>query len=427
MLNLDRFKSINEGRGVQWGDALLAGISERLRQHLPFGVELARLAADEFALLLPPNHEQSTAAAEAALRLAEVLRATFHHPILLHAPKTDHPLSSLIEEKGITPRSKGEAFLLSASFGITLYPSTEQPATGQWEEILSQANLAMHVAKEAGGDRIEFFERSVGERIRKAYDLEHALAQALSLKEKERPFRLDLQPQVMLDGQLRGFEALIRWQDPEQGMIPPAHFIPIAEQSGLIALLGDWVLDQACALLGQLALYGCNLSIAVNVSPRQFAAPDFITKVEQTLSRHHADPGKLVLEVTEGLVMDNPGHVITTMLALTRLGVRFSIDDFGTGYSSLAYLKRLPIDELKIDRSFIRDLPKDGDDAVIVDTIIAMAAHLKLTVVAEGVETAEQAAFLAKRGPVILQGYLHGRPEPAETWLERLRPKEGLA
>ncbi|MGC8854890.1 MAG: EAL domain-containing protein, partial [Halothiobacillaceae bacterium] len=185
------------------------------------------------------------------------------------------------------------------------------------------------------------------------------------------------------------------------------------------------VLDRACFHLGQLSREGRALSIAVNVSPRQFAAPDFVARVSQSLAWHGADPGLLILEVTEGLVIDNPGRTISTMLELARLGVRFSIDDFGTGYSSLAYLKRLPIHELKIDRSFIRDLPHDEDDAAIVDTIIAMAAHLKLMVVAEGVETEAQAAFLRERGQVIAQGFLYGRPEPAEDWLGRVFARGG--
>jgi diguanylate cyclase (GGDEF)-like protein/PAS domain S-box-containing protein len=405
VLNLDRFKSINEGRGPQWGDTLLAGVGERLRQQTPQGTALTRLAADEFAILLPPGQTDPTAAAELALRLAEVLRAALRQPLEV----------------------QGESFLMSASLGIALYPSLEAGPEDRSEDILSQANLAMHAAKAAGGDRVEFFERGMGERVRSAFDLEHALARALSLREEERPFQLFLQPQVGPAGELRGFEALVRWFDPEQGMIPPAQFIPIAEQSGLIAALGDWVTDRACFHLAQLGRAGRGLSMAVNVSPRQFTAPDFVARVSQALTRHGADPSQLVLEVTEGLVIDNPGHTIATMLDLARLGVRFSIDDFGTGYSSLAYLKRLPIHELKIDRSFIRDLPQDGDDAVIVDTIIAMAAHLKLAVVAEGVETEAQAAFLRERGPVVVQGFLHGRPEPAEAWLTRLDQTGGLA
>ncbi|MEO1750988.1 EAL domain-containing protein [Thiofaba sp. EF100] len=398
VLNLDRFKSVNEGRGPQWGDALLIAAGERLRLHAPVGVGLARLAADEFAVLLPPGRADATAAAELALRIAEALRSALRQPLDVHE----------------------ETFRVSASLGIALYPPPELEGAEPSEETLRQANLAMHVAKVEGGDRVEFFERGMGERVRVAFDLEHALARALAVGESERPFRLFLQPQMDATGALRGFEALVRWIDPQQGMISPAQFIPIAEQSGMIGVLGDWVLDRACFHLGQLSREGRALSIAVNISPRQFAASDFVARVSQSLARHGADPGLLVLEVTEGLVIDNPGRTISTMLELARLGVRFSIDDFGTGYSSFAYLKRLPIHELKIDRSFIRDLPHDGDDAAIVDTIIAMAAHLKLMVVAEGVETEAQAAFLRERGQVIAQGFLYGRPEPAEDWLGRV-------
>ncbi|MFZ5537553.1 MAG: EAL domain-containing protein, partial [Pseudomonadota bacterium] len=398
VLNLDRFKSVNEGRGPQWGDALLIAAGERLRLHAPVGVGLARLAADEFAVLLPPGQADATAAAELALRIAEALRSALRQPLDVHE----------------------ETFLVSASLGIALYPPPELEGAEPSEETLRQASLAMHAAKVEGGDRVEFFERGMGERVLAAFDLERALAHALAAKEGERPFHLFLQPQVDANGALRGFEALVRWIDPQQGMISPAQFIPIAEQSGMIVQLGDWVLDRACFHLGQLSREGRALSIAVNVSPRQFGAEDFVARVSQSLARHGADPGLLMLEVTEGLVIDNPGRTISTMLELARLGVRFSIDDFGTGYSSLSYLKRLPIHELKIDRSFIRDLPQDEDEAVIVDTIITMATHLKLDVVAEGVETEAQAAFLRERGQVIAQGFLYGRPEPAEDWLGRL-------
>jgi PAS domain S-box-containing protein/diguanylate cyclase (GGDEF)-like protein len=446
VLNLDRFKSVNEGRGPQWGDALLIAAGERLRLHAPVGVGLARLAADEFAVLLPPEQPDATAAAEQALRIAEALRFALRTPIVLDRLPSGSPIgeSRWVPDKSVQPLDMHEEpFLVSASLGIALYPPPEtdsaEPSAsprvsgveamdgrgvrGQdepSEEVLRQANLAMRAAKAGGGDRVEFFERGMGERVLAAFDLERALAHALAAKEGERPFHLFLQPQVDANGALRGFEALVRWIDPQQGMISPAQFIPIAEQSGMIVQLGDWVLDRACFHLGQLSREGRALSIAVNVSPRQFGAEDFVARVSQSLARHGADPGLLMLEVTEGLVIDNPGRTISTMLELARLGVRFSIDDFGTGYSSLSYLKRLPIHELKIDRSFIRDLPQDEDEAVIVDTIITMATHLKLDVVAEGVETEAQAAFLRERGQVIAQGFLYGRPEPAEDWLGRV-------
>jgi PAS domain S-box-containing protein/diguanylate cyclase (GGDEF)-like protein len=426
LLNLDRFKGVNQGRGPQWGDALLIAVGEHLRLHAPADIHLARLAADEFALLLPPEQAEVKTTAELALRTAELLRLALHTPL----------------------KVQGESFRVSASLGIALYPLPESDGSAPsrmpdsteaaraqpepWimkmsEELLRQTSLATRAAKAKGGDRVEFFEPDMGERARAAFSLEYALARALAAGDSAWPFHLFLQPQVDAIGELRGFEALVRWIDPQQGMISPAQFIPIAEQSGMIGVLGDWVLDRACFHLGQLSREGRALSIAVNVSPRQFGAEDFVARVSQSLARHGADPGLLMLEVTEGLVIDNPGRTISTMLELVRLGVRFSIDDFGTGHSSLAYLKRLPIHELKIDRSFIRDLPHDGDDAVIVDTILAMAKHLKLMVVAEGVETEAQAAFLRERGQVITQGFLYGRPEPAEVWLERMQTTLGHA
>ncbi|MGK0674502.1 MAG: EAL domain-containing protein, partial [Halothiobacillaceae bacterium] len=431
VLDLDRFKRINEGRGPQWGDALLIAVGKRLRLHVPVGADLARLTADEFAVLLPPEQADATAAAELALRVAEALRSALRTPIALEPPPSGSPIgeSPSVPDPSVQPLDgQEEPFLVSVSLGIALYPPPKSEGIEPSEEVLRQANLAMRAAKAEGGNRVEFFERGMGERVQSAFDIERALARALAAEEGEQPFRIFLQPQVdVTRGTLHGFEALLRWITPQQGMISPAQFIAITEQSGMIGALGDWVLDRACFYLGQLSREGRALSIAVNVSPRQFLVEDFVARVSQSLARHGADPGLLMLEITEGLLIDNPDRTISVMLELASLGVRFSIDDFGTGYSSLAYLKRLPIHELKIDRSFIRDLPHDNDDAVIVDTIIAMAEHLKLMVVAEGVETEAQATFLRERGQVIAQGFLYGHPKPAEDWLGQVLADGGGA
>ncbi|RTL53438.1 MAG: EAL domain-containing protein, partial [Rhodocyclaceae bacterium] len=223
-------------------------------------------------------------------------------------------------------------------------------------------------------------------------------------------------------GRIVGAEALVRWQHPERGLLLPGSFIPVAEESGLIVSLGEWVLRQTCRQLARLALSreGAALRLAVNVSPRQFRQANFVDRVRDILRDTGADPTRLTLEVTEGLVIDDIHETISRMVELETLGVHFSIDDFGTGYSSLAYLKRLPVRELKIDRTFVQDAPNDADDAALVEAMLSVARHLSLSVVAEGVETEAQADFLKARGCLYFQGYLYGRPESASTFITRI-------
>jgi len=228
-----------------------------------------------------------------------------------------------------------------------------------------------------------------------------------------------LQPQVDASVKFVGAEALLRWQHPLRGLLPPGVFIPIAEQSDLIVELGSWVMTQACRLLAEQNAKGNDFRISVNVSPRHFRKSNFVSWLKSILVRSGADPARLTLEITESLFIDNMSDVIAKMTELVTLGIHFSIDDFGTGYSSLAYIKRLPIDELKIDKTFVQDAPTDSNDAALVETILAVADHLRLKVVAEGVETEAQARFLNERAAVIHQGYLYGRPELAEKCLEK--------
>jgi EAL domain-containing protein (putative c-di-GMP-specific phosphodiesterase class I) len=226
-----------------------------------------------------------------------------------------------------------------------------------------------------------------------------------------------IQPQVDAQGALVGGELLMRWNHPERGNVPPGRFIPLAEASGLILRMGDWMISQACEALAQLQAQGRALSISVNVSERQFRQEDFVERIRNVLAATGAKPELLILEVTESLLIENLDDTIARMTELVQLGVRFSIDDFGTGYSSLAYLKRLPLYELKIDKSFVQDAPADPNDAAIVQSILAVAGHLKLRVVAEGVETQAQADFLIQNQCECLQGYLFGRPQPLGLWL----------
>ncbi|MCZ2406958.1 MAG: EAL domain-containing protein [Burkholderiales bacterium] len=228
-----------------------------------------------------------------------------------------------------------------------------------------------------------------------------------------------IQPQVRPDGTVEGGELLMRWSHAVRGPVPPARFIPVAESSGLILRMGDWMLQQACETLARLQAAGRLVSISVNVSQRQFRQEDFVERLRAMLELTGAPPDHLILEVTESLLIDDLDNTIARMTELVRMGLRFSIDDFGTGYSSLAYLKRLPLYELKIDRSFVQDTPDDPNDTAIVQSILSVARHLKLRVVAEGVETQAQADFLTASHCDGLQGYLFGRPEPLGAWLQR--------
>jgi EAL domain-containing protein (putative c-di-GMP-specific phosphodiesterase class I) len=260
--------------------------------------------------------------------------------------------------------------------------------------------------------------------INKRNQLEIALREAISNDRLE----LYIQPQVTSDRQVVGMEALLRWHDPEQGTISPAEFIPIAEASGLIIPLGEWVLQRACHILAQWQRLPEleHTSLAVNVSPHQFRHPRFIEQVSSAIEQAGIDPTRLELEITESLLIDDTGSVIKRMQTLRDIGLRFSLDDFGTGYASLGYLKLLPIYQLKIDQSFVREVLTDPNDEAIVKTIIALAASLELDVIAEGVETAEQAQRVQQLGCKVFQGYYYGEPAPAEHWQRRFDQGKGI-
>ncbi len=390
LLNIDRFKLINDARGHEAGDMLLQAVGNRLKQQLRDGDTVARLAADDFAILLPHVNHGDVRASRHALSVAEKIIASLREPLDL--PE---------EVSGIT-----------VSLGITTYPEGPDDTPTR---VLRRADTALHRAKAAGGNQSAFFEVEMGQAAKRSFRMEQELHQGIETGE----LRLYLQSQVLADGSLAGVEALVRWQHPVEGLLLPGAFIAIAEQSDLIVELGRWVLAESCRLIAAETAAGRPLRISVNISPRHFRQPGFVRWVESLLTRTGADPLQLSLEITEGLVIDNIDDVVAKMSALAALGIHFSVDDFGTGYSSLAYLKRLPIHELKIDRTFIQDAPNDPDDAALVETIISVASHMHLQVVAEGVETPQQADFLNARGAIIHQGYLFGRPEPAQSWLTR--------
>ena len=391
LLDLDRFKDINEARGMVLGDSLLQAVAEILGGTLHGDDLLARLDSDEFAVLLPRLAADRETAGREALAVAEKIR---------------HALCSAIQ-------INGEHFPLDASIGIALFPESAQETAS---DVLRQADTAMHQAKAAGGGAAVFFEATMGQTVRERYHLERELRRGVD----EGQLRLFLQAQVDATGRRVGAEALVRWQHPERGLVAPGLFVPVAETSDLVVAIDRWMLAEVCRLLAGLDAAGSTLRISVNISPRHFQKDDFVDEVKRLLGLSGADPAHLVLEVTEGLVIGNLADVVMKMTQLSSLGIHFSMDDFGTGYSSLAYLKRLPIHEIKIDKSFVDDVTTDANDAALVETILAVAQHLQLQVVAEGVETQAQADFFDRHRHVLRQGYLYGRPEPVDVWLAKL-------
>ena len=386
--DLDHFKDVNDARGHETGDQVLKCIAERLRTLVRIEDTAARLGGDEFVVLMSNSGREVKAAAEAALTMANRIRAEIAAPIHIN----------------------GHTYIVGCSIGVTLFPAeNETPA-----DLLRQADTAMYQAKASGRNQTVFFEAAMQQTIEERLTLEYELSQACPLSQ----LSLYLQPQVDRAGETIGGELLLRWQHPVHGFIAPSVFIPLAEKSNLILELGTWVLNQACAISVRLAAAGHPLTLSINVSPRQFRQQDFVELVRTALKRSGAQAKNLIFEVTEGLMIDDVDATVSKMHELTALGIRFSIDDFGTGYSSLAYLKRLPIYELKIDRSFVQDLLEGADTTAIVEAMLSMAKHLHLHVVAEGVETQEQAEFLNRAGCDSSQGYLYARPMPVDIWLE---------
>ena len=307
----------------------------------------------------------------------------------------------------------GKSLSVILSIGVTLLPKPGVSAI----DLLREADTAMYCAKLRERDQVEFFAAAMRAQVEDRALLEEDLADSIAARHVD----LHLQPQMDLDGVPRGAELLMRWHHPLRGNIPPSHFIPLAEESGLIGQLLEWTLRRGCEIQLQLAQAGQSLPVSINISPRQFQQPDFVDLVRAVLTETGADPKRLIFEVTEGMMIDNLEEAIHRMHQLTALGLRFSLDDFGTGYSSLSYLKRLPLYELKIDKSFVREVPHDAHDTTIVRLIISMARELGLRVVAEGVETQQQAQFLIGEGCDLLQGFLYARPMPVPDWLSRDR------
>ncbi|MDD2834018.1 MAG: EAL domain-containing protein [Methylotenera sp.] len=387
-LDLDHFKTLNDSLGHSFGDLLLQQVAERLSSAVREGDTVARLGGDEFVVMLEnlnASHKEAAAQVESvALKI-------------LHA--LDQPYQIEAHEHHST-----------ASIGATLFNNH----VAGIDELLKQADIAMYQAKKAGRNTLRFFDPEMQASINTRAALEAELRKALERQQ----FKLYYQIQVDSSGYPFGAEVLIRWIHPERGLISPFHFIPLAEETGLILPIGDWVLNTACERLKiwQQDIRTEHFTLSVNVSAKQFRQPDFVSQVQAAIKRHDINPMCLKLELTESMLLEHMAQTIATMNALKEIGVCFSLDDFGTGYSSLQYLKKLPLYQLKIDQSFVRDIADDISDQAIVRTIIAMAQTLNLNVIAEGVETEQQRQLLEANGCSTYQGYLFSKPIPIEAF-----------
>ncbi|MBP6395577.1 MAG: EAL domain-containing protein [Giesbergeria sp.] len=383
-IDLDNFKLVNDSLGHDKGDLLLREMAQRLTAAVREGDTVARIGGDEFVVVLENLNTHPRKAARQAEQVAEKIRLSLAQPMHL----------------------AGQAVQGSCSIGVVLFADD----TASADDLMKHADLAMYQAKEAGRNIVRFFDPEMHAAVLYRMTLEQDLRTAL----QEDQLLLFYQVQVNAQGQAVGAEALVRWQHPQRGLISPGEFIPLAEESGLILPLGQWVLHKACQ---QLAVWAkepahAHLSVAVNVSGRQMLQSDFVAQVLTVLQRTGARADRLKLELTESLLLDNPQDTITKMTELKAHGVGFSLDDFGTGYSSLAYLRQLPMDQIKIDQSFVQNIVTDPRATAIVRTIVTLADNLGLSVIAEGVETQAQRDSLLANGCFAYQGYLFGRPVP---------------
>lgn len=381
-LDLDHFKKLNDTLGHHIGDLLLQEVAARVTNCVRISDSVARIGGDEFVVLLENLSIQPIEAATQTRDVAEKIIKAINQPYQLDIHN----------------------YYITVSIGAALFNGDEFNT----EELLKQADISMYQSKTEGRNTLRFFDPVMQEAISAQADLERELRKAIENKQ----FQLFYQLQVNSNGVPIGAEALIRWQHPNRGMISPYSFISLAEETGLIIPIGLWVLDTACA---QLSIWHQDKStkdlvLAINVSARQFHQADFVDQVLSTVLRHEFNPSQLKIELTESILVDNIEDIITKMTELNKIGIRFSLDDFGTGYSSLQYLKMLPLDQLKIDQSFVHDIATDSSDRAIVRTIITMASSLGMNVIAEGVETENQRQFLLDNGCSLFQGYLFSKP-----------------
>lgn len=391
LIDLDRFRHINDAFGHSTGDLVLMEVAKRFKTTLRAGDVIARMDGDEFIILLSDIEHAKFASFVAE----KIVQCT--------------PLPMVVDNHAIT---------LTASIGISVYPTDGNSL----EDLQRNAAKAMHQAKEAGSGVFHYFTKAMNLEAHKHIQLEVALKKAISNHE----FILHYQPKLNLsDGSIEGVEALIRWDNPEVGLITPSEFIPLAEETGLILKIGEWALREACQTNQAWQTQGYEpITVAVNLSAKQFQHPNIAELVKNILAESGMDPKYLELEITETAVMEDVDAAITKLNDIQKMGVRISIDDFGTGYTSISYLKKFPINTLKIDQSFIKDIPGDANNTAITSAVIALAHTLGMKVVAEGVETAEQLQYLADNACDIVQGYYLSRPLPEQKIVLQLVRKE---
>ena len=397
-LNIDHFKWINNMHGVTTGDHLLVSFADRLTHFVGESGITVRMVDDEFAILLIVSE---------------------------HWQQNEEWLfgwEQALQKEITTPFKIGQDMVtIHCSIGITyLYaPEAKAHRIDVINQVFGQAATALKLAQKRGGNRLEMFKEEMAKQDLERHIVEQELEYAIGHNE----LRLYLQSQYDTDNTLVGAECLIRWQHPKKGLVPPGVFISIAEQSDLIIGLSDWVLEEACGVISQIQDYLPHVTLSVNISPRHFLQPSFVDGVMSVIRAHHIKPSQLILEITEGLFLENLDEVVSKMKLLKDLGFSLSIDDFGTGYSSLSYLKQLPVDELKIDRAFVTALEEQGLSQSLVETIYVVATKMQMRVVAEGVETDYQASLLNTLPDIVQQGYLYGKPELAASWVAHWRDK----
>jgi diguanylate cyclase (GGDEF)-like protein/PAS domain S-box-containing protein len=392
-IDLDRFKALNDTRGHDVGDLLLINVGQRLLEAVRKNDTVARQGGDEFVLLMQELGATANEAAVLAEQLGNKVHAALNTPFNLN----------------------GYEYHCSSSIGVDLFYAHDTV-----ESLLKHADLALYQAKNSGRGKLRFFNPALQDAIDQRSILESALQKVLPLNQ----LRLYYQPQLDASRRVVGVEALLRWQHPQRGLVAPDEFIPLAEDSGLILPIGRWVMETACAQIKvwESDAHTCELQIAVNVSARQFRQPDFVMQVKNVLVDSGANPVCLKLELTESMLLEDVKDTIAKMQAIKQLGVRFSMDDFGTGYSSLSYLAQLPLDQIKVDKAFVRNLPGVTKDETIAKAIITLGLGLNMNVIAEGVETESQREFLEAHGCHEYQGYLFSRPltiEALEIFLQR--------
>ncbi|MDX1584996.1 MAG: EAL domain-containing protein, partial [Thermoanaerobaculia bacterium] len=390
-LYLDRFKVINDSLGHNAGDALLQGVAKRVRDAVRDSDTVARLGGDEFSVLAPALRQQEDAIA-IARKVLDVIRAPFN--------------------------LEGRELFVTTSIGVSIFPEDGEQA----DELIKNADTAMYQAKERGRNNIQPFNEVVNVRTLERLALENGLRRGLARSE----FEMYYQPIVDLEsGNVHGCEALLRWNHPDSGLIPPGNFIWLAEETGLMIPIGSWVLNEAASRIGEWHRKGLgDLSMAINVSASQIQQKDFIEQVRSAIDRADIAPEFLEIEITESYAMEDPQASAATLAELKEVGVSISVDDFGTGHSSLSYLKSFPIDTLKIDASFVRDMIDDEDTAEIVNAIIAMGHNLRLKVVAEGVEQEEHRVRLLEKRCDRVQGFMYSRPLSADAFEAFMRKRQ---